>query len=373
MDPRELEGGLALLKRFALCCRGVISPLCALVGGILGQETLKACSGKFMPLQQWFYFNGVDALSDEPLPPDEVSPVGCRYDGQIMVLGKSVQQKLVGANTFLVGAGAIGCEMLKNWAMMGISTAPAGSGKGVTYVTDMDQIERSNLSRQFLFRNTNIGHLKSATAVAAVKTMNPAFQGVAYDKKVGSETETFYGDDFFDGLDIVCAALDNVDARLYLDQRCLLYHKPMFESGTLGAKGHTQVVIPRFTEHYGASRDPPEKSIPLCTLKSFPNRIEHTLQWAREYFEEIYKQIPENINRYIADTNEFVAYLQSQSNAKLDILQKVKQALDERPRSYADCVAWARLQFEDLYNNKIQQLLYNLPLDKVGADGTPFW
>lgn len=371
VDPKTVSDKATFLKRFALCCRGVISPLCALVGGILGQETLKACSGKFTPLQQFFYFDGIDALSDEPLPMEEVTPVGSRYDGQIMVFGKSIQQKLMSTNAFLVGAGAIGCEMLKNWAMMGISTGM--NGRGATYVTDMDQIERSNLSRQFLFRNTNIGHLKSDTAVTAVKSMNPSFQAVAYDQKVGVETEAFFGDDFFDNLDIVCAALDNVDARLYLDQRCLLYHKPMFESGTLGAKGHTQVVLPRMTENYGASRDPPEKSIPLCTLKSFPNRIEHTLQWAREYFEEIYKQTPENVNRYIIDTNEFVSYLQSQSNAKLDILQKVKQALDQRPQSYADCLMWARLQFEDLYNNNIQQLLYNLPLDKMSADNTPFW
>ena len=52
----------------------------------------------------------------------------------------------------------------------------------------------------------------------------------------------------------------------------------MLESGTLGTKGHSQIVVPGKTEHYGASRDPPEKSIPLCTLKSFPNQIEHTLQ-----------------------------------------------------------------------------------------------
>ena len=126
------------------------------------------------------------------------------------------------------------------------------------------------------------------------------------------ETEGFFNDDFFEALDCVCAALDNVEARLYLDQRCLFYHKvgisvfimqcasmtirstetpttqqPMLESGTLGSKGHTQVVVPHKTEHYGASRDPPEKSIPICTLKSFPNQIEHTLQWAREWFEEV--------------------------------------------------------------------------------------
>lgn len=101
------------------------------------------------------------------------------------------------------------------------------------------------------------------------------------------ETEGFFNDDFFEGLDCVCAALDNVEARLYLDQRCLFYHKPMLESGTLGAKGHTQVVVPHKTEHYGASRDPPEKTIPICTLKTFPSQIEHTLQWAKEWFEEV--------------------------------------------------------------------------------------
>ena len=41
---------------------------------------------------------------------------------------------------------------------------------------------------------------------------------------------------------------------------------------------HLQVVLPRLTESYSSSQDPPEKSIPICTLKNFPNAIEHTLQ-----------------------------------------------------------------------------------------------
>ena len=49
---------------------------------------------------------------------------------------------------FQVGAGAIGCEMLKNWAMMGVASGEGGQ----IYVTDMDTIEKSNLNRQFLFR-----------------------------------------------------------------------------------------------------------------------------------------------------------------------------------------------------------------------------
>lgn len=51
-----------------------------------------------------------------------------------------------------VGAGAIGCEILKNWAMMGVAAGPEGK----VVVTDMDLIEKSNLNRQFLFRPSDV-------------------------------------------------------------------------------------------------------------------------------------------------------------------------------------------------------------------------
>jgi ubiquitin-activating enzyme E1 len=58
----------------------------------------------------------------------------------------------------------------------------------------------------------------------------------ADNTQVAPETEAQFNDDFFEGLDMVCTALDNVEARLYIDQKCLFYQKPMLESGTLGAK-----------------------------------------------------------------------------------------------------------------------------------------
>jgi molybdopterin/thiamine biosynthesis adenylyltransferase len=72
----------------------------------------------------------------------------CRYDGQLMVFGASLQAALAKEHMFLVGAGAIGCEMLKNWAMMGLGLTAAG---GVVHVTDMDHIEKSNLSRYVMY------------------------------------------------------------------------------------------------------------------------------------------------------------------------------------------------------------------------------
>ena len=365
-----------LILQLSLCAAGQLSPMCAFMGGVVAQESIKACSGKFMPLHQWFYVDFAEALPEVPLSADELRPLGCRYDGQIAVFGRAIQEQICKLNAFLVGAGAIGCEMLKNWAMMGVSCAADGSG--VTHVTDMDSIERSNLSRQFLFRNADINRPKSVTAAAAAAAMNPSFRTAVYETKVAPDTEHIFSDDFFESLDIVCTALDNVQARLYVDQRCMFYHLPMLESGTLGTKGSTQVIVPGITENYGASRDPvDEKSIPMCTLKFYPNLIEHTLQWARELFEEYYKQTPEDCNHYLssASPEEFQStYLANQQNVKLETLNRMYNALvTSRPRSIEDCIVWARLQFEDLFCNRIKQLLHTFPVDKVTSSGAPFW
>lgn len=87
-----------------------------------------------------------------------------------------------------------------------------------------------------------------------------------------------YNDEFFASIDGITNALDNVKARQYMDQRCVFYEKPLLESGTLGTKGNTQVIIPHLTESYASSQDPPEKETPSCTVKNFPNAIQHTIE-----------------------------------------------------------------------------------------------
>lgn len=360
-----------IVLHLASGAKAVLSPMCAALGGIVGQEVLKACSGKFSPINGFFFLDADETLPEELLPVDEVAPLndGTRYDSQIACYGKEIQQKLLDLNYFIVGAGAIGCEMLKNWALMGVGCGP----KGHITVTDMDRIEKSNLSRQFLFRSKDINHFKSSSAARAVQEMNPNINITALQEKVAPDTEHIFGDRFYDKLSGVCTALDNVEARLYVDQRCVFYRLPMLESGTLGTKGNTQVVVPGLTENYGATRDPPEKSIPVCTLKNFPNQIQHTLQWARDYFEGEFKQSAEDVNAYLSTpAEEYLASLQP--NNKAETLKTILRTLvDERPVTFEDCVAWARLKFEDLFNNQIRQLLHNFPEDQVTSTGTKFW
>ncbi|GAT29041.1 ubiquitin-activating enzyme E1 1 [Aspergillus luchuensis] len=366
--PQQLH----LIKELSYQARGDLNPLAALFGGIAAQEVLKAVSGKFNPVKQWLYFDSLESLPTSITRSEEAcKPLGTRYDGQIAVFGKEFQDKIANVKQFLVGAGAIGCETLKNWAMMGLGTGPEGK----IIVTDMDQIEKSNLNRQFLFRSRDVGKLKSECASAAVQAMNPELNGkiVTLRDRVGPDTEHIFNEEFWEGLDGVTNALDNVDARTYVDRRCVFFRKPLLESGTLGTKGNTQVVLPRITESYSSSQDPPEKTFPMCTLKSFPNRIEHTIAWARDLFQTYFVGPPEAVNMYLSQPNYIQQTLKQAGNEKQTLEHLRDFLVTDKPLTFDDCIVWARNQFEAQYNNAIQQLLYNFPRNSKTSTGQLFW
>ncbi|XP_019056522.1 PREDICTED: ubiquitin-activating enzyme E1 1 isoform X1 [Tarenaya hassleriana] len=360
-----------LLRHFAFGARAVLNPMAAMFGGIVGQEVVKACSGKFHPLHQFFYFDSVESLPTGPLDPDDFKPRNCRYDAQISVFGAKLQQKLEDANAFIIGSGALGCEFLKNMALMGVS---CGS-QGKLTVTDDDVIEKSNLSRQFLFRDWNIGQAKSTVAASAAAAINPRFNVEALQNRVGPETENVFDDAFWENLTVVINALDNVNARLYVDSRCLYFQKPLLESGTLGAKCNTQMVIPHLTENYGASRDPPERQAPMCTVHSFPHNIDHCLTWARSEFEGLLEKTPAEVNAFLSNPDEYTNSMISAGDAQArDTLEHILECLErEKCETFQDCITWARLRFEDYFVNRVKQLIYTFPEDAATSTGAPFW
>ena len=148
------------------------------------RQVLKACTGRFTPLKQFAYFDWVEALPS-PLPSaEQCAPRGDRYDGQRAVLGESLQHALACSVWFVVGAGAIGCELLKCLALMGVGVDAAGGG--AVHLTDMDAISTSNLNRQFLFRPADVGQPKAAVAARAVGAINPQLKVRHYESKVGA-------------------------------------------------------------------------------------------------------------------------------------------------------------------------------------------
>ncbi|KAH0792190.1 Ubiquitin-like modifier-activating enzyme 1 [Histomonas meleagridis] len=355
-----------LLTEFARESTAVISPTCATFGGIAGQEVLKAVSGKFTPLKQFMGVGYVESL------PKEIKyvPQNDRYDPYRLVFGNEQQEVMQNLRYFMIGAGALGCEQLKNWALMGVAT----KGNGKVFLTDMDNIERSNLNRQFLFRNSDIGKMKSDAAATAVLAMNNELRIEPQQNRIGPETAAIYNDDFYEALSGVCNALDNVQTRLYSDQQCVFYRKPLLESGTLGPKAHYQIIMPDMTESYGSQPDPPEKGIPMCTLHNFPSCIDHTCMWARDVFGGLFEQQPQSVNSLLTDPN----YIDKMRNAEPATLIATLEAAKEmfitnKCENFDDCIKWARNKFEELFNYKIRDLQNQFPEDAVTKEGLPFW
>lgn len=166
---------------FALTEPYSFAPIAAFLGGVVAQEIVKAITQKFMPIKQHFYFD-----CSELFPCKDLSAISeseqkekfiiewqiddsDRYVGLKTCIGTELFETLQDCKLFMIGAGAIGCELLKNYAMIGLGTG----ADGMIYVTDPDVIEVSNLNRQFLFREKHLRKPKSQTAAAAAIQMNP--------------------------------------------------------------------------------------------------------------------------------------------------------------------------------------------------------
>ncbi|KAE9551105.1 hypothetical protein FO519_005683 [Halicephalobus sp. NKZ332] len=362
---------------FCFTSSGNLQPNASVLGGIAAQEVMKAITHITSPQNGFLYVDNIEALphnvqkSLSEVDQKNFEPRGTRYDAQAAVFGWDFIEKIHNFSLFVVGAGAIGCELLKNFAMMGVATNSAAKVK----ITDMDQIEVSNLNRQFLFRRADVGKKKSECAASAVKKFNNDLNIAALSERVAEDTEAIFNDDFFSKLDCVTNALDNIDARRYMDRRCIYYRLPLLESGTMGTKGNTQVVYPHLTESYGSTNDPPEKDTPICTLKNFPYEIQHTIQWGRDIFVGLFTNPAETANQFLLDERGFIEHVdQMAAGQRIAVLKTVKRCLiDERPGSAEECVQWARELFQKYYHNQIAQLLHNFPEDQLTSQGMKFW
>ena len=365
------------LRLFWINQQGSVHCVDAFVGGVAAQEIIKGITGKFTPIKQLFCVDFEELLDAELVEKakefdrekiDSIVKEGGKYGALRLLLGADLLDKLKKSKVFMVGSGAIGCELLKNYAMIGLGS----EGEGGVTLTDPDNIELSNLSRQFLFREKHISKPKSLVAASVVEAMNPDYKDkiVARLERVSEESEAIFSDEFFASKTLCLNALDNLKARVYMDQRCVRNHVPLLESGTLGPKGHVQVILPLLTENYSQVRDASEEqNIPVCTLKMFPEEALHCMEWAKDRFEFYFAQLPKTCVRVLEE------FQKSGSLESLDLkVQKsVLKFLRKKPSSVGDSISQARRLFQKLFHNKIRQLLHVYPLDFATKDGKLFW
>ncbi|MBD3229424.1 MAG: hypothetical protein GF329_14665 [Candidatus Lokiarchaeota archaeon] len=156
-----------------------------------------------------------------------------RYDRQVRIWGTEGQKKINNTKILLVGAGGTGCEIIKNLTLLGF---------GEIHVVDLDIIEISNLNRQFFFYDDVVGKYKAEVAVEKARILNPNIKLFNYNEKVQNISQ-----DILISCDYYISALDNISARLFLNQKAIELDKPLLDCGTEGFLGHVQVVIPKKT------------------------------------------------------------------------------------------------------------------------------
>ncbi len=389
----------SLIIEFAQTCRAKFTPVQALSGALAAQEVLKAATGLYNPVHQFLLYDCDEVLhgSNEESRDSRIQYLSTT-PGLSYLLGQQTCHKLAGSCLFLVGAGAIGCELLKNLAAMGAGTGAANKKQGRIIITDMDTIEKSNLSRQLLFRDSDVGEFKSVAARSATLRFNPSCQVEAHTSRVGEEEDDGPFDDEFwsSRCNVVLNALDNVEARLYVDRQCVKHGLGLIDAGTLGPKGNVQVVIPHNSESYGSSADPPEPDIPVCTLKNFPYEISHTIQWARDLFDGYFYRRPRQANDHVdemAQTEDLTAFGQSLieklgDDAALEMAGELGEDLGPFPFIFGNAdtsdpeyvsavkkesINWAIQQAHQLFLVAMHELLEKHPIDSVDDDGALFW
>jgi len=141
------------------------------------------------------------------------------------------QDRLAAAKVLVVGAGALGNEVLKNLALVGV---------GTVVVIDMDTIEPANLSRSVLFRLEDGGRPKAEVAARRTREINPEIAvvpivgDVIYDLGLG----------IFAEVDVVIGCLDNREARLWVNRQCWKVNTPWVDSGIQEIQGVVKVFVP---------------------------------------------------------------------------------------------------------------------------------
>jgi len=180
-----------------------------------------------------------------------------RFSRQVMLeqIGYDGQLKLKNSTVCVVGVGGLGNPITSRLAAMGV---------GKLRVVDRDVIELSNLHRQTMFNEDDVGQVKVEVAAKKLKKINPEVEIEALPISINDYTAL----DVVEGCDVIVDALDSVNARYSLNKACVEKNIPFVTGAAVGVTGQVFTVLPKKTACYNClfpTLD--EDSMPTCSIE----------------------------------------------------------------------------------------------------------
>jgi molybdopterin/thiamine biosynthesis adenylyltransferase len=171
-----------------------------------------------------------------------------RYQRNLGVISPSEQAKLLQSKVVIIGAGGLGGTVLELLTRMGI---------GKLIIADKDLIVDSNLNRQILSTETNLGRNKAEVAVRRVKEINSSIEITGHSFFINSDNVK----KIIEGAEVVIDALDNLPSRFVLQKACRDFKIPLVHGAIAGFNGQLTTIFPEdkgLELIYGSNKDLPE-------------------------------------------------------------------------------------------------------------------
>jgi molybdopterin/thiamine biosynthesis adenylyltransferase len=212
-----------------------------------------------------------------------------RYDRQLRLEGWD-QYRLMSSRVLVAGVGALGCEIAKNLALMGV---------GELILVDYDVVELSNLSRQMLYDDHDVGKPKAAVAEEKIRRINPHVSVAGLQRDIRQLPQ-----EVFANADVLVSCVDNWPTRRWFNSVAVLHNRLLVDVAVDGYYGNVQVIVPRKTaciECHGDTLIPTDVQAAECSLRRrkpedlvkelSEKAIDISLEIAEEFFKHNIKTV----------------------------------------------------------------------------------
>jgi molybdopterin/thiamine biosynthesis adenylyltransferase len=177
-----------------------------------------------------------------------------RYDRQMLIrgFGGEGQRKLKGSTAFVAGCGGLGSPIAEYLAVAGV---------GTLVIADMDIVDLSNLNRQILHWDKNIGEDKVKSSCEKLAQINPSIKIIPFNGRIDENNVL----ELTKGCDVIMDALDNFETRYLLNRASLYYQIPMIHGSVWGMEGRATTLVPGRTPCFECifPKVPPKETFPV--------------------------------------------------------------------------------------------------------------